>query len=508
MFRLSHKWGAILLLPLIILCFLPGFTEIWRTYTSSWLFENFLAAVTILIFFGWASWRYGRLKNNDPETFPGWIIGGGIIFVCICLLINNILGGFQILPAILAYLGVYFWLGFWLRPLFWRRSILVFILLILTLPILERLQKIIGFPLRLFTAQVVSILLQLSGVGNISDSTVIMTENYATTIDLPCSGMKSFYFGGVVLLAVYFLQQIKISVRSIALAAAFFALLLFFNIWRVFALVYVYGVLHLVAAGDSIHIMLGVIGFATSCFVLWWGSSHLRKITQNNPKKKFKKIALNRNKYIEYLSRVPKYFDRDTTLKFCLIVLATSSALANTLWKLPDKKVATIDQTTFNLPSMQLVVLPFSDKEQSLFINSDVTFARKMSFQWVQKNMTLLLIRSSSARSHHDPEICLQGLGYKLLQDQTITLSSSQVRQLEIQTTTDKLSDKGIIYYWYVSQDKVITDYSQRVWEQFRQPNSQWVLVEVAVMKDQGPSEEELDSLFEVINTQVRSQLL
>ena len=503
MYNLLKKWSALLLAPLIIWCFLSGFRELWQTYSSFWLFENALAAGVIVLLYGMAIWKYGLKKDKDEENFPGLIISLGILIICGSLLLNNFLGGFQVLSPILAYFVLYCWLGFWLKPSFWKRSVFVFVLLILTLPILERLQKFIGFPLRLITAKIVSFLLQLVGVGNIPNSTVIMTENYATTIDLPCSGVKSLYFGGVILLAVYFLQQIRLSIKSIILAFLFFALLVFFNIWRVFGLVYVYGVLHLLEAGDSIHVFLGITGFVVSCLFLWYGSDYLRKTQSSKPKLSFRTL------HFEGLARLSKWFNPGNTLKLCATILIVTGILTHTLLKTPDKRVSAAEQSiSFSSPNTISSVIPFSDKEKTLFLNTDVTFASKYALKWKQKDLSLLLVKSTSARSHHDPELCLQGLGYRLLHEQTISFSDAQIKQIEIQTSDDLHSQTGVVYYWYVSKDKIITDYSERVWEQFHRPNQEWVLVELVISKPQEPTQEELKGLFNELTTSVRTQLL
>ena len=503
MYNLLRKWSALLLTPLIIWCFLPGFQQLWQTYSSFWLFENALAASVTVLLYTVAIGKYGLEKNTDKENFPGLLIVFGFLSTTSALLLNNFLGGFQILSPILAYFVVYFWLGFWLKPSFWKRSFFVFVLLILTLPILERLQKFIGFPLRLATAKIVSFLLQLVGVGNIPNSTVIMTENYATTIDLPCSGVKSLYFGGVILLVVYFLQQIRLSIKSIILIFLFFALLVFFNIWRVFGLVYVYGVMHLLQAGNSIHVFLGITGFVVSCLFLWFGSEYLRKTHASTSKLSPKKIHFNG------LAQLSKWFNQKNTLIICAVILIVTGTLSHTLIKTPDKKATAFEQSiTFSSPNTVSSVIPFSDKENTLFLNEDVTFASKYSLKWQQKDFSLLLVKSTSARSHHDPELCLQGLGYRLLHQQTVPFADAHIKQIEIQTSDDPLSPTGLVYYWYVSKDKIITDYSERVWEQFHQPNQQWVLVELVISKSHQPTQEQLNELFNELTESVRAKLL
>jgi exosortase O len=431
------------------------------------------------------------------------VLGFGLL--CINLLLNNFLGGFKIFTQILAYGSIYFSLAFWLKPLFWKRSFFVFLLLILTLPILERLQKFVGFPIRLITAKVVGILLQFLGTGNISQSTIITTENYATTIDLPCSGVKSLYFGGIILAIVYFLQQIKISFKACVVALIFFLLLFFFNIWRVFGLVYVYGVLHFQEVGNIIHVGLGIFGFAVSCIFLWYSSEYLRKDVSQDHEKSSKKVKLFSTPHLRY-----KNLSHRTVFWICSSFLIITGILSNTLIKLPTTVLqVTASEKILTLPQSDLEKIPFTDKENTLFVNKDVSFAGKYAVNWHhQKEFSILLVESTSARSHHDPEVCLQGLGYRLVSENTLLVGSAPINEIQIQTSDDSQSPKASVYYWFVSKDKIITDYSERVWNQFQHPNEQWVLIEVAVLEPQQISNEELQPITNELTQSVREQVL
>lgn len=496
MHKVLGSWYSLVLLVLIVGCFLPGFKALWEVYSSFWLLENALAAGVIILLFGLAIWKYGLKKSGDEEVFPGLSICLFFLSLCTAFLLNNYLGGFEVISPILAYSAIYCWLGFWLKPTFWKRGFFVLFLLILTLPILERLQKFIGFPLRLLTANIVSFLLEIMGVAHIPNSTVIMTENYATTIDLPCSGVKSIYFGSVILLAIYFLQQVRISLKSIGLAGLFFLLLIVFNIWRVFSLVYVYGVLHLIEAGDSVHVFLGVLGFIVSCFVLWQGSTYLKNESELSLLKSNKKTIV-----------VP--LSQRNTFTICIVMLLLTIFLTQTLIKTPRKNMTvTQESITFSLPQAQISEIPFSEKEKTLFFSTDVSYAAKHEVSWKQKQLSLLVVKSSSARTHHDPELCLQGLGYQLVNDETILLSGAHIKKLEIKTADDANSTTGIVYYWYVSADKTITDYSERVWEEIKKPDQNWVLVEIAVVKSQEPTNAELEELVNEVTSEVRKQVI
>ncbi|MFA6518599.1 MAG: exosortase O [Candidatus Shapirobacteria bacterium] len=456
---------------LLIFIFWPGFTEIFRIYTSPWFFDNALTASAILILFFFLARKQINVKTCPKILPPAFLI------LSLALILNNCLGNFQIISPILAYLAIYLFLGLILNYGFWQRSFPIFVLLILTLPILERLQKFIGFPLRLLTADLVSILLQLIGVANLSQSTVIITENHATTIDLPCGGVKSIYFGAIFLLASFFLNRVKLSLKSLSIGLIFFVLLFFFNFWRVFSLTYIYGVLKLSGVGDSIHLTLGLIGFILSCLFLWFQS---QKLSSPPPATKSPST----------ISASPKF----------IILILLSTIILNYLFKSPQPPAVLPQNVSFTLPELTLASIPLTAKEQSLFFTPDVSLAAKYQFVWHNKNVSLLLVKSKSARSHHDPQICLQSLGYKLANEENIMVASHFIKQIEI--------DPGFAYYWYQSSNDIISDYSQRVWQQFNRPNQDWVLVELLIPKSQQPTSAELSQLFLLISLSVNSQLL
>ena len=442
----------------------------FQIYTRPWFFDNTLAAFTILALFFFLARKQINLKTCPKILSPAFSI------LSLILILNNYLGNFQIISPILAYLAVYLFLGLILNFHFWQKSFSIFILLILTLPILERLQKFIGFPLRLLTADLVSLLFQIIGVNHLSQSAIIITENHATTIDLPCSGVKSIYFGAIFLLVSFLLNRVRLSFKSVFVAIAFFILLFFFNFWRVFSLTYIYSVLKLPWVGDGIHLALGLIGFVVSCLFLWLQSQKLS-------------------------SPLPVVKTSSTTpcSPKSIIIILSATIILSRLFASPPPAPTSLQNIPFSLPKITLNPIPLTAKEQSLFFSPNVSLASKYQFVWRDKNISLFLVKSKSARSHHDTQICLQSLGYKLENEENIMVGSHFIKQIEI--------DPGFAYYWYQSQNDIIADYSERVWQQFSKPNQDWVLVEFLVPKSQQPTPAELSQLFLLLTSSLNSQL-
>ncbi len=174
------------------------------------------------------------------------------------------------LSASLFGLAFYGLLGLWLEPLRWRQGLPAALLLIATLPFGEHLQTFIGYPVRLITAALVRDGLSHFGIHTIGIDTILVFESGVSQIDLPCSGVKSLWTGGMFLLAATWIEQRKINRRWL-LAALIFAFLLFAaNLGRVAILVTTGPALGWNLLAEMLHVPLGVLGFAAACAALVW----------------------------------------------------------------------------------------------------------------------------------------------------------------------------------------------------------------------------------------------
>ncbi len=478
------NWYDYLLIPLFLLYFRQGIFSLWITFTSKEFYENGIAFILVLTIFVFTIFRNKDNISSGNKVTPFLLL----ILVLILNTLNAIFFRFSIVPAILFLLGTYCLLGFYLESRFWRRSIFIFLILILTLPLLERVQKFLGFPIRLVTANIVSYILQLFGIGNVSNSAVIVTENHATSIDLPCSGVKSIYTGALFMLAVYYLQKVRVSFSLLVITTLFFAALLFFNTWRVFSLVYIYDVLDMKTFGNTIHVSLGVVGFLVSCSLLWIATN---RFASNS------KVSNKRDKNINKKPSIP-------TKQIILIVL---SFLIVTNWFLVKEQPTGFSHTlqterSFELETVKLSELPFTDREQSYFVNSDVEFSKK--FTGVTGNgqpFSLLIVSSKSARTHHDPEICLQGLGYEIDNSEILQAKDFRLRKLSLNGNKDE------VLYWYVGRNKNLLDYSERVWEEVTNPQQTWVLVIVGFTSIVDIEKPSISSLILQVNSEAKQLL-
>ncbi len=137
------------------------------------------------------------------------------------------------LSAILIGLGSYGFLGLWMSPSRWRQGLPAALLLVGALPLGEHMQTFIGYPVRILTAEVVGQGLTAMGATSASLDTILVFGSGITQVDLPCSGVKSLWTGGLFLIAATWIDRRPLNLRWGGVALAFAVLLLLANLIRV-----------------------------------------------------------------------------------------------------------------------------------------------------------------------------------------------------------------------------------------------------------------------------------
>jgi exosortase O len=213
--------------------------------------------------------RKGELRphlNNLPQLYSTAILlalGSSILY----LLVERYLD-VNTFSASLFGLASYGLLGLWMQPRDWRRGLPTALLLVGVLPFGEHLQTFVGYPLRVLTATIVRDGLGALGVHSISADTILVFESGFSKVDLPCSGIKSLWTGGLFLLAATLIERRPINFRWLLVCLGMDLLLLAANLGRVAALVLVGQVAGLSELAAMLHVPLGVLGFVGSSFSL------------------------------------------------------------------------------------------------------------------------------------------------------------------------------------------------------------------------------------------------
>jgi len=463
------KDGVIILL--FFLYFRSNLVWVYNYFVNAASYEYsilFFVSLVILVFATKGKYSF-RTKNEIP-LHPFMLFSSAIFLD----LFNIFFLHYQIISATAMILAGYAILGLYLERDVWKRCLFIVGIIALSLPFAEHIQTILGFPIRLLTAKIVSFIMSLLGLASINDATIIVTENNATSIDVPCSGIKSIYSGIIVLFLILFLKRARFSWKVLIIALGYFFLLLFFNIWRVFSLVYVYDVLNFPAFGNAIHIGIGIVGFILSILALWY---LIEKFISPKPTHEDKKVKQER------------FYNKYTVIILLILSFALDSSYLRFQGDV-DKSIESIG-AIFYIENLQLQEVPFTQQEEQFFVNRDVQFSKKYAGQ-TQSGLkfSLLLISSNSWRTHHNPELCLQGTGHQIEKSEIVQIDDLVVRKLSLN------QEKDSVLYWFTNGNKNVADYSQRVWEGLKNPKNSWTLVEVGFQGNLNLDDPDLNMLI------------
>jgi exosortase O len=399
------------------------------------------------------------------------------------------------LSASLFGLAFYGLLGLWLEPRRWRQGLPAALLLIGTLPFGEHLQTFVGYPVRLLTAALVRDGLSSFGVHTIGIDTILVFESGISQIDLPCSGVKSLWTGGMFLLAATWIERRRITRRWL-LAALIFAFLLFAaNLIRVAVLVTAGPVLGLNLLAEMLHVPLGVLGFAAACAALVW---MLRRIVPAEADPKAPTPAGS-----EVVILRPRWL---------LPALMSAILLLAALYT-PRPKVAaaqSLDEVHFP-PGLSVEPWPFSPDEIAWLSTDGPLSASRWRFTWKDGSETphhgsLLLITSDTWRAHHRPERCFETYGLTVDQSHSALLGPDfPVRLVYLSAAQNRFHYSAV--YWLQAPGRVTDDYATRIWSDLNPQRQTWVLVTILFDSAVNPTRPDLQALYLALRHSVAQSL-
>ncbi len=434
---MSNLYKGLLVFLLYFLCF---------SQTLKWIMLSFLEHSTdekILSILLLAGALFFIVKNKAHFQFS--FSGSSLIKVLIILFLNLLNTWFfhiNAISGICFLLGIYFLSEFYLPKQLFKKSFLIVLLLIFILPIKDHLQTFLGFPLRLYTADVVSKIYNILGYNTISNSTILTIENTFTGIDYACSGVKSIYSGTLFMLGLYFIKNSRFSMQLFFNSCVFYLSLAFFNIVRIFILIGFFNILNQPLIADKIHSALGIIGFILSCVILYFLNEKINK----NSKLEIKKNILN----FKYQYLLPAIF---------LLFFLLSFISFNKTHTIQAKPIP--DFSKINLEKINLTL-----KEEKFFKQHKEVLAQK----YKGKNFTLLITASNNWMFQHKPERCLKGSGYEIKKIDIVKIKRYYLKKLTLKNET-------YVFYCFYDGNKTLADYSQRVWEGILNPKKNWYLI-------------------------------
>jgi len=388
---------------------------------------------------------------------------------------------FDIVSASLFGLGTYGLIGLYLPPDRWRAGLPAALLLIGALPFGTHLNVYLGFPARVLTAELVQQILTLAGVSVDGAETILVIESRAANVDLPCSGVKSLWTGGLFFLGATWLERRRLGLAWAAAGAAFVGALFAANALRVLAIVTLGSVWGLEKAAAIVHAPLGVLGFVGACGFAWG----LLKLAPGH--------------------RPDTREAREPAPDGRLAIALTAGFLLGAAVHTPrpvEASAASVRESPFLLPAgLDAEPVSLTRQEADLFVRNGAGRAGKWRFDWGGVRGSFLLVYSDSWRAHHPPELCLQGAGL------TIDESASFLVRPDFPLRSLSLDDgERSAAYWFQSADRATDDFSSRTWAGLREDEG-WVLVSVLLDGPRDPAQPAVRSLYEALNASVRESL-
>ncbi|MEL6929557.1 MAG: exosortase O [Cyanobacteria bacterium J06600_6] len=351
-------------------------------------------------------------------------------------------------------LGSYGLIGLFITYSSWQKGLTVAAIAACIIPFLAVFNSGLGFPVRVITAHAVAQALSDFHLSAVSSHDIIVMENGIAEVDLPCSGMKSLWTGTVFLLGATWLERRQLNWRWLLVAIANLGFLIIANVVRVLILVVTIEVLQQQQIADLIHLPLGVIGFILASIFTWI-------LLQKVPRADLNLANLESN----------SYSDRQKNTGWIVAAVITLGIVGQLQPFQPEK----IALTAIDLPpSISTESLKLTSAETSFFDNPDNPLVQKLRFKSGGLSGSMLLVASDTWQSHHPPELCFMGNGFKVdSMNSTLINDSINARWLSLQN--GELSAA----YWFQSQQSTTDDFIARIWDHLAQRHKTWVLVSV-----------------------------
>lgn len=448
-----------------------------------------LAALTLLAF----QLRKGTLRlylGQSPRLYTPALslaLSGAIGFVLAERFLDV-----NTLSAILFGLGSYGFLGLWMSPSRWRQGLPAALLLVGALPLGEHMQTFIGYPVRILTAEIVGQGLTAIGATSASLDTILVFESGITQVDLPCSGVKSLWTGGLFLIAATWIDRRPLNLRWGGVASAFAALLLLANLIRVGVLVTVGMVMDWRLFAEMLHIPLGVLGFVGACgaaiLMLNWTGSYDHDA---EPDLDSMGVLLETHPARTWM----------TPLLLCVIlilILLHSPRPQDTFVEASREWIFPAD--------LQTNPWPLTPGELEWLGSGGALSGNRWRFTWGDLSGSMLVITSNSWRAHHRPERCFQVYGLTVENSYTImTDTGSPIRYLSLGDGSDRSLYTAV--YWFQSRDQITDDYATRIWADMALERQTWVLVTILMDEPLDPGSDDMQELYPAMRQLVAQNL-
>jgi exosortase O len=443
---------------------------------------GYLHVIALLGLVSLALYRLSQLKTNPFQTpilfHPGifiWVPATGLY------LFNEANFGIYILSSLLFILHIYGLSGHFIRRSLWRSMLLPVLLIILILPFEHYLDIYLGFPLRVFSAELAGSLLQLSNFPILTVESILMIENRAAIVDIDCSGINSLWVGAIFYLLLSWIEAYRLNFRWFVIGVIFGSLLVFANVVRIAILVALELVMQLPQLAEMLHQFLGVLGFVISCIIAW-----VLLLYYNTSSAMEMPI---KNQVSEGLISVS-----------VILVIIIGFIM---LYKPITKPILTKAQYSIQLaPQYHAKSQKLSRFEQDFFLNNNAHI-QKLSFSLLDKPLagSMILVWSKNFKSQHLPENCYIASGYGVSQKGVWVFN----QQLAVRFLSLIKNKQHTAIYWFQSATNTTTDYSSRIIDGLFNSARDWVMV--SILWDRPVSAEEVSTYVEQIKILIDLEL-
>jgi exosortase O len=444
--------------------------------------------------------RHARVQlrlDTPPHIYPPallFALGCSLCYILLARFVDVNLG-----EAVFFGIASYGLLGLWMAPRAWRNGLPPALLLIGALPLGEFAQVLIGYPMRIVTARLVGEGFAAAGFGGVGVDTILIFENGVSQVDLPCSGVKSLWTGGLFLLAITWVEGRRIGPRWLLVALSFAALLCTTNLLRVAVLVGVGEIAGWRFFAEMLHVPLGVLGFIVAC-----GAALLmaRRLPEHRTQSAERLEPRTENRELRTAS-MPL---RPRWLAPVLVAVMATFALGYA--SRPVAVAQAGPAQSWRLPS-ELNPEPFELRPNELnwLISDGAESVERARFNWRGYTGTLLLVTSRTRRAHHNPERCFENYGLTIEHSTAHLVDESMpIRRLTLSNEREG-GGKLTANYWFQSADRITDDYGARFWASVSLEQERWVLVSILFDEPQAENDPALTKFYQLLRATVGEHL-
>ena len=460
---------------------------VYNSFVELYDLFNAVILIAILVLVGERVWNSVKTKSFRFELFEfRWMpmltmvlsMSGWLIFMYMYH-INIVASSFMFSY----FFGLF---GFYVSRSRWYRILPAFILMVMTLPFGSIMDVYIGFPLRIFSAEVVSNAIEIMGYSVVSSDTIITIESTATQVDFSCSGMKGVWASMIFYFVITWIERKTIGLKWFSGVLLTLGLVLTANLLRIFVLVLLISVFQMKDTADLIHAPLGLIGFAFSCLLTYVFTTNRWKNGQRNSRD-----------YSEFIPSITRHGKWKWVFPVGMLVILIFLNFFSANLVRPNNIDSSSHAISFNWSvDMNIANSPLSENEKALFRQQNAT-CYKAEFNYKGLSGSLLCVSSDGWRGHHKPEHCLSVSGIKSTDSKVLLIEQDfPLRWLDV-------NDSSNACYWYQSPNQITDDYTSRIWSEVLGKQNKWVQTTIVFNQEVDSNHPDLIDLFIELRTRI-----